>query len=316
MRCFKNSRKRKNILISVKEIEAYLNELKMEYRVLGSRSVQVDGFKPFDCAEEGKLTWVKNWSGEIKEELNHRRALIVVGKEDTGELSGDHCYFLCSDPKMCFFEILGKFYPEGNTALGISGQSVVKTDCFGKGISVGEFSCIGENVIIGDNVAIGSHVTISGRVKIGNNVVISDGSVLGKAGYGYYLAMDGHRKKVPHYGGLIIGDYVEIGANTCIDCGTMGDTVIGDYTKIDNLCHIGHNAQIGKDVMIVAGSILCGSCVIGDGAYIAPGAVVKNQVTVGKNAFVGLQTAATRDVGEDISIFGVPGQEFQRKYKI
>ena len=89
----------------------YLNELKMEYRVLGNRSVQVDGFKPFDCAEEGKLTWVKNWSGEIKEELNHRRALIVVGKEDTGELSGDHCYFLCSDPKMCFFEILEKFYP-------------------------------------------------------------------------------------------------------------------------------------------------------------------------------------------------------------
>ncbi|MDE7326762.1 MAG: hypothetical protein K2N63_10860 [Lachnospiraceae bacterium] len=304
------------MLLGVREIEVFLDGLGMEYRILGSRNVEVDGFTSLDHIEEKKLTWVKNWEDGVQESLNCRSNLIVICKEGVDELNRNHCYFICSDPKMCFFEILGRFYFERNRDRKISEHAVIKTKRIGKGISVGEFSYIGEYVEIGKNVTVGNHVTITGRVKIGCNVVIADGTVLGKSGYGYYLAMDGHRKKVPHFGGLVIGDYVEIGANTCIDCGTMEDTIIGDYTKIDNLCHIGHNAKIGRDVLIVAGSILCGSCVIGDGAYIAPGAVIKNQITVGKNAFVGLQTAATRDVGDEVSIFGVPGQEFKRKYSI
>lgn len=303
-------------MLKICEVKDFLNELGMEYQVYGNENVEVDNYKPLNCIEENKLTWVKNWDEEVQRKLNELQNLIVICKENTKKWNEKNCYIVCMDPKMCFFEILGKFYLKENIAKGISAYAIVKAKQFGKGISVEAFSYIGENVEIGKNVTIGTHVTITGNVKIGDNSIISDGSVLGKPGYGYYMGMDGHRKKVPHLGGIRIGNYVEIGANTCIDCGTMNDTVIGDYTKIDNLCHIGHNAQIGRDVLIVAGSIICGSCAIEDGAYIAPGAVVKNQITVGKNAFVGLQTAATRDVGEGISIFGVPGQEYKRKYMV
>lgn len=303
-------------MIKVSDIEIFLKESGIAHQIRGNTDVSVDSFKPLNSIENNKLTWVKKWEEKSEEKIYGLHSLIVVCKSLPDKINEQNCYIVCDDPKMCFFEVLGRFYLKKNDINGISENAVVETEKIGLGTSIGAFSYIGKNVEIGQNVTIGTHVTIIGDVKIGNETIIKHGAVLGESGYGYYVATDGHRKKVPHLGGIVIGNHVEIGSNTCIDRGTMGDTVIEDYTKIDNLCHISHNVQIGKDVMIVAGTVICGSCVIADGSYIAPGAVLKNQIKLGRDSFVGIQTAVVRDVDEVESVFGVPGRPIKRDYMV
>lgn len=303
-------------MIGIREIKRLLEKEEIQHEIIGDCNIQVDSYSSLNSVTEHKITWVKKWNVEIEERLNRVKNLIIICNEKDEVHAGKNCCVLCKDPKMCFFEILGEFYVERNEKAQISAAAVVETSEIGEGSSVGAFSYIGKEVVVGKNVEIGNNVTVIGKVVIGDHSILGHGSVLGKSGYGYYLATDGHMKKVPHLGGIKVGNYVEIGANTCIDCGTIGDTVVGDYTKIDNLCHIGHNVQIGKEVMIVAGTAICGSCEIGDGSYIAPGAVIKNQTHVGKNAFVGMQTVVIRDIKEEESVFGVPGRPFKRDYNV
>ena len=107
---------------------------------------------------------------------------------------------------------------------------------------------------------------------------------------------------------MVIGDNVDIGANTCIDRGLLTDTVIGNNVKIDNLCQIAHNVKIEDNCLITAGALLCGSSVIRCGAYLAPGAVVLNQIKLGKKSTLGVNSVATYNVRDGITVFGTPAQ--------
>ncbi len=148
---------------------------------------------------------------------------------------------------------------------------------------------------------------IEGPVVIGYKSIIHSGTIIGTDGFGYFMEQDQYRK-IPHFGGVWIGKYVEIGANTCIDRGTLDDTMIEDGVKIDNLCHIAHNVQIGKNSLIIACSLLGGSCRIGKGGYVAPGAIVKNQVTVGENSVIGMGAVVTKDIRAGVIAAGIPAR--------
>jgi UDP-3-O-[3-hydroxymyristoyl] glucosamine N-acyltransferase len=108
---------------------------------------------------------------------------------------------------------------------------------------------------------------------------------------------------------VVIGDNVDIGANTCIDRGSYRDTVIGDGSKIDNLCHIAHNVQIGRDCLIIALSMVAGSVVIGDRSYVAPCSAIREHRTVGEDVFIGLGSVVVSDLESGSSAFGVPARE-------
>jgi len=113
---------------------------------------------------------------------------------------------------------------------------------------------------------------------------------------------------VPHYGGVVIGQNVEIGANTCIDRGTLDDTIIGNNVKIDNLCHIGHNCIIKDNSSIVALSMLGGSAIIEENSYIAPGVMIKNQLKIGENSLIGIGAVVIKDVEKNKVVAGVPAK--------
>lgn len=106
---------------------------------------------------------------------------------------------------------------------------------------------------------------------------------------------------------------MDIRANTCMNRGTIKDIEIGDYTKIDNLCHIGHNARIGKNVFVIALSMIGGSAVVGDEAYVAPGAKIMNQIQIGRNTFVGMGAVVIHDVGDDDVVVGNPAKVIRRR---
>jgi len=158
----------------------------------------------------------------------------------------------------------------------------------GKGVSIGDGTAVGPRAVIGDGVSIGKGCTIHANVTIyagtvlGNYVVVQSGAVLGSTGFGYVRdAETGEYLLFPQQGTLQIEDHVEIGANTTIDRGALGETRIGRGAKIDNLVHIGHNCRIGRNAIIAAQTGISGSSVVEDGAILG------GQVGIGEHATVG-----------------------------
>lgn len=155
-------------------------------------------------------------------------------------------------------------------------------------------------------------VEIPPFVKMGKNVTIHQNCVIGAEGFGYEKLDDGTWIHVPHIGGITIGDDVEIHAMTIIDRGTVGDTIIGDGTKIDKHCHIGHNSRIGRNCVICSGVLICGSVTIGDNVWISPHATVINKATIANNVFIGLHANVIKSVTrEGVRVVGNPARELQ-----
>jgi UDP-3-O-[3-hydroxymyristoyl] glucosamine N-acyltransferase len=164
----------------------------------------------------------------------------------------------------------------------------------GKDVSIGEGSSIGPGTVLGDGVRVGHSCRIDARViiypgvQIGDNVVLQAGSVLGATGFGYARNPEsGEYLLFPQQGGLVIEDHVEIGANTTIDRGALGETRIGRGTKIDNLVHIGHNCIIGRNVVIAAQTGISGSSVVEDGAILGGQVGIGEHATVGEGVILG-----------------------------
>ncbi|HEY0161763.1 MAG TPA: UDP-3-O-(3-hydroxymyristoyl)glucosamine N-acyltransferase [Edaphobacter sp.] len=183
-------------------------------------------------------------------------------------------------------------------ARGLAGKTheagVHPTAILGKDVVLGERTSIGPGVVLGDSVRIGrdcrldARVTIYPGVVIGDEVTVQAGTVLGSAGFGYARSPEtGEYVLFPQQGRLVIEDRVEIGANTTIDRGALGETRIGQGTKIDNLVHIGHNCVIGKNVVIAAQTGISGSSVVEDGAILGGQVGIGEHATVGEGVILG-----------------------------
>jgi UDP-3-O-[3-hydroxymyristoyl] glucosamine N-acyltransferase len=176
--------------------------------------------------------------------------------------------------------------PEG--PLIHSTASIDPTATIGAGTRIGAGAVIEAGVVVGADCTIGSRVTLCQGAQLGDHVVVQSGAVLGSTGFGYVRNPEtGEHLLFPQQGIFIIEDDVEIGANTTIDRGALGETRIGRGTKIDNQVHIGHNCIIGKNVIIAAQVGISGSCVIEDGAVLAGQVGLGDHVTIGKGVIMG-----------------------------
>jgi len=218
-------------------------------------------------------------------------------------------------PRFYFIKCLQKFLQKENKMKGVDNNAIVKTRNVAKDVFVGPFTYIGKNVSIESGTIIHSNVVIYGNTEIGRNVIIDSSTVIGADGFGFERNDDGILEKFPHIGGIEIHDDVEIGANVCIDRGTLENTVIGKGSKIDNLVHVAHNVKIGKNCIIVAQSLVAGSCVMEDNSYIAMSATIREKVRIGENAFVGMGSVVTKDVKKNSTVVGVPAKIFKSKKK-
>ena len=134
------------------------------------------------------------------------------------------------------------------------------------------------------------------------------GAIIGGDGFGFAKDKMGVYQKFPHFGGVKIDDDVEIGANTTIDRGTLGFTIIGQGSKINNLCHIAHNTNIGMNCIINCGVTISGSVRIGDDSWIGSGANIRDGVRLGRNVLVGMGSAVVKNVPDDQVVIGVPAK--------
>lgn len=192
----------------------------------------------------------------------------------------------------------------------VLGEGVV----LGRDCHVFPNAVIGPNVVFGDDCIIGANASVYNTLA-GNQVYIYPGARIGQDGFGFFMSPKGHTK-IPQLGRVIIGHDVEIGANTCVDRGALGDTVIGDGSRLDNLIQLGHNVQTGKCCVIVSQVGIAGSTKLGDFVVLAGQAGISGHLSIGSGAQIAAQSGILRDVAPGEELMGspaVPLKEYMRQ---
>ena len=290
----------------IQDILDWLDDSGYAYNVSGDRNRGVDGFSSLANYRPGTLTWVGKEScyADCGRPENLQCAVV---QENIQVKSG--CTIVTPASREVFFAILKHFWGEAPRKCGTGRGTVFSGNVrIPPSVSVGDGCVLSGDICVGGGTVIEDHVTIMNRVTIGRNCIIHSGTVIGKDGFGFTFGRNGIPVKVAHFGGVLIGDRVEIGANTVIDRGTLDNTCIGDDSKIDSLCLIAHNVQIGKAVLVAGKAEVAGSARIGDRSYIAPGGMVKNQVKTGTGCFIGMGVTVRRDMADDTAAVSGDGK--------
>lgn len=292
--------------------------------LIGSGTVQVNGISGIEFATPDKITFLSEdkYLGMLKN--SHAGAILAPHPIDNLKIP----QLVVNDINRSILKILEYFAPHYPLpAPGIDPSArvhgSVKLD---KGVSVGAYTVIEKGVIIdedtiigdgckigcnckiGKNCRIDSHVVIYHDCCIGNHVILQANTVIGSVGFGY-LYLDGRHQLVPHIGNVIIEDFVEIGANCCVDRAKFDSTRIGAGTKFDNLVQIGHNVTIGRCCLIIALTGIGGSCHIGDGVIVAGQVGICEHVNVGDGSLIGAKSLVTGNVESGAKVFGIPAYE-------
>ncbi len=247
--------------------------------LIGDGDVEVERVAKLSSAASGELAFVDKADGDP----TSKASCVIVPMEL--EIASAGNYIRVANPKLAFTlaaQKLKSWDPKFDASKPAIAESAdIRTVNIGSFVTVGENSYIGEGCEIGDGVRIGRNVTVKkftviypncviyDGVEIGSDCVIHAGTVVGSDGFGYVRDGNGEHQQFPQVGTLVIEDNVEIGANCTIDRGSLGETRIGEGSKIDNLVHIAHNVEIGKRVLIAGQSGIAGSSTIGDDVVIA-----------------------------------------------
>jgi UDP-3-O-[3-hydroxymyristoyl] glucosamine N-acyltransferase len=284
-------------------------------------SKEITGVGPVKTAGESEITFISGDKHQAA--LADSRAGAVIVPKCIENL--DKPQLIVKNVNAALIEVLNIFAPKlktltpgidptarlGNNIKIAEGVFVGAYTVIDDGVEIGQNSAIGSGCKIGQNTKIGnncrldSNVVIYHNCRLGNNVVIQANSTVGSTGFGYSFIEGAHRL-FPHNGGVIIEDFVEIGANCCIDRAKFDNTIIGAGTKIDNLVQIAHNVTIGKCCLIVAQSGISGSCRLGDGVVLGGQAGIKDNIEIGDGATIGAQAGVIQNIPAGQTLFGTP----------
>ncbi|XP_062162752.1 probable UDP-3-O-acylglucosamine N-acyltransferase 2, mitochondrial [Alnus glutinosa] len=191
------------------------------------------------------------------------------------------------------------------TALIETGAVVHPKSVVSAYVHIGSGTVVGPSVLIGQLTKIGYNVALS-NCAISNSCVIHNGVCIGQDGFGFFVDEKGDMLKKPQLLNAMIGNHVEIGANTCIDRGSWGDTIIGDHSKIDNLVQIGHNVVIGRSCMLCGQVGIAGSVTIGDYVTLGGRVAVRDHVSIVSKVQLAATSCVTKDIKESGDYCGFP----------
>lgn len=296
----------------------------------------VSGIAPLEAATAGQVSFLDN--PKYRASAKETKAAAVFVRLNESQLLPEGCIALiCPNPYAAMARALHAFFPTPGVTPGISKQAIVSDTAtihptariepgaiVYANASVGEGSHIGAHTVVGEGCKIGAHTRIAPgctfqKTTIGDRCLIHPGVRTGQDGFGF--AVEGEQLiKVPQVGGVVIGNDVEIGANTTIDCGALGDTIIEDMVKLDNQVQIGHNAVIGKGTRIVAQTGVAGSTTLGKLNLIGGQVGVAGHITTADKVMVAARSGISKSITQIGAILGgtpaVPLTEWRRQVAI
>jgi UDP-3-O-[3-hydroxymyristoyl] glucosamine N-acyltransferase len=294
-------------------------------RVVGDPDRIVRAVRPLESAGPDDLAVLHN--PKYTAAAQRSGAGVILVREPVGLETRD--LLLHDAPYVALARILETLYPAHRPTAGVHPSAAVDPEArLGDGVSVGpcavveagarigDATVIGPGCVVGRDAEIGSDCMIHPRVvvaagcSVGDRCILQPGVVLGGDGFGFATA-DGVHHKVPQVGRVIVEDDVEIGANTAVDRGSLGDTVIGRGTKIDNLVMVAHNVEIGRGCLIAAQVGIAGSTTVGDGVMMGGQVGIAGHVRIGDGAQLGARSAVMKSVPEGVLVSGDPARPFR-----
>ena len=290
--------------------------------VSGDASATLTGFAMIDRAKAGDLTFAETPEYFAAAEASAATA-IICGQQS---VSDKKILLRVANPRVAFDKALAIFFPEPKFAPGVHPSAVVASSAqvdptahIGPHCTVGERVKIGANVVLqsgnfvgadsalGDGTNLFPNVAVYHGSQIGKRVRLHSGVVIGADGFGYVFDTSFHRK-VPQIGNVVIGDDVEIGANTTIDRAALGSTVIGKGTKIDNLVQVGHNVEVGEHCIFCAQVGISGSTKIGSYTVLAGQVGLAGHLKIGNKVTIGSKAGVMHDIPDGETWLGIPAQ--------
>ena len=298
-------------------------------KIIGDPTMVITGVSEIHNGRESTITFLGNL--KYKKYLRTTDASAVVVTE--ASLLDNKPGIVHNNPQLAIAKILGEFAPKIQYTKGVNENAYVNSKAkIGNNVTIGAFSVIEPGVIIGDHSNIGSHTvigqkTIIGRncnifsnihiyhgTNIGDNAIIHSGTVIGSDGFGFVTDNDINHK-IPQNGNVIIGNDVEIGANSAVDRGTIGDTVIEDQCKLDNHVHLAHNVRLGKGCLLTAAVTIAGSVEVGEFCIFAGHVGVAPHVKIGARSILAAKTGVSKSLIGGKVYAGMPAREIREQHK-
>ena len=299
-----------------------------------NRGIKIFDIKTLENASNKDITFLN--SPKYKSQAINTKAAACVTKKNLENFLPKKCIkvfvknvlFSTAKISLKFYPKADLDYPDVSIVDSASISSKYNSVTFGKNIligknvkigsntSIGNNTTIEQNVYVGKNCLIGSNITLKNAI-IGDNVVVQDGCKIGVKGFGFVPLKD-KNFRFPHIGRVLLNNNVELGANCTIDRGSIGDTVIGENTFLDNQVHMAHNVKIGKNCMIAGQVGFAGSTTIGNNVSIGGQAGISGHLNIGNNVRIGGGSGVVKDVPDNSIIMGypaVPLKEFLKKEK-
>ncbi len=292
----------------------------------GDENLEITGVAGLDIAEHGEITFLAN--PKYTPQISDTKASAIFLNEKEKCEREDIAVLRTKDPYLAYTRALRIFYPEPKFAPFIHQSAFVdKTAKVAESVSIDAFVSVGKNCEIGENVKIYANVSIYDGVKIGADSVIHSGvsirenceiganciihnnTTIGSDGFGYAKTEEKSWLKIPQVGRVILEDDVEIGANSAIDCASVGETRIKKGAKIDNLVQIGHSCTVEEDALICSQTGLAGSSVIGKRVILAGQVGIAGHLKVGDDVVITAKSATSHDVEPGKILSGIPAFE-------
>jgi len=313
-----------------------INEINdvLQGAIIGQTDIKITAPEQLERALTNNITFIG--SKKYEKLWENSKASAAVVNEDIAITPGENRVFIkVKNADLAMSQVLELFAPPSPefeidvhpTAVIHATASIADGTKIGAGCYIGPRVIIASNVIIypnvtilddctiGKNTIIWSGTVIRERCEIGSNCIIHPNATIGADGFGFRPCPERGLAKIPQIGNVVIGNWVEIGANSCVDRGKFSSTILGDGCKIDNLVQIGHNSILGKFCIMAGNSGLAGSVTLGNGVVIGGSASIKDHTTIGDNAVVGAGSGVTGDIAAGKVMLGYPAVEARTALK-
>jgi UDP-3-O-[3-hydroxymyristoyl] glucosamine N-acyltransferase len=290
--------------------------------VVGIADISVVSPDPVKDASTGSVTWVKALSPDMRRVLERLSGALVVlslphnatERKFVNLLASRNALLVVGEPRLVMARILARYFShlEVQFPRGIDPLARVDPSArIGIDVTVGPFCFIGKDVVIGDRTVLHPSVVIHSGTIIGRNSVIKSNSVIGGQGFGFVQTDTGLLEPFPQVGQVIVEDNVNVGSCTTVDRPGLGITRLLCGTKIDNLCHIGHNAQIGPHAVVTACTEVGAGVIVGEGAWLGPNSCSIDGVNIGSRSLVGIGSTVLHDVPPGAIVAGSPAEPIE-----